>query len=202
MDEEATAATSREDERARWMVAAQGGDSAAYESLLISLLPILRAFVHRRGIAGSEVEDVVQEVLLLIHRARHTWRPDRAFDPWMWAVARNATTDALRRQGRERSRREPIPEEFGENSLAAGAAGEGFSNAEQLLASQQLDPRLSRALGTLPAVQRQAVEFLYVEQLSVAEAAARAGVTATALKVRAHRGSRALRAALEAEGES
>lgn len=202
MNERDSAAASREDERARWMVAAQGGDAAAYESLLISLLPILRAFVRRRGIDDSEVEDVVQEVLLLIHRARHTWRPDRPFDPWMWAVARNASTDALRRQGRERSRRDPIPEEFGESLLAAGVAGEGFSDPEQLLASQELEPRLSHALGTLPAVQRQAVQLLYVEQLPVADAAARAGVTATTLKVRAHRGSRALRAALGAEEES
>lgn len=202
MDEKAPAATSREDERARWMVAAQEGDAAAYECLLVSLVPILRAFVRRRGIDGSDVEDVVQEVLLLIHRARHTWRPDRPFDPWMWAVARNATTDALRRQGRERSRRDAIPEEFGESLFAAGDGGEELFDPERLLASQQLAPRLSDALGTLPAAQRQAVELLYVEQLSVAEAAARAGVTATALEVRAHRGSRALRALLGAEDES
>jgi RNA polymerase sigma factor (sigma-70 family) len=201
MGEEEPAAMSRENERALWMAAAQGGDAAAYECLLISLVPVLRAFVRRRGIDGSDVEDVVQEVLLLIHRARHTWRPDRPFDPWMWAVARNASTDALRRQGRQRLRRDPIPEEFGESLLAAGVAGE-VSDPEQLLASQELEPRLSQALETLPAAQRQAMELLYVEQLSVAEAAERAGVTTTALKVRAHRGSRALRAALEAEEES
>jgi RNA polymerase sigma-70 factor (ECF subfamily) len=202
MDDVDSAATARADERARWMAAAQGGDATAYESLLVSLLPVLRAFVRRRGIDGSEVEDVVQELLLLIHRARHTWRPDRPFDPWMWAVARNATTDALRRQGRERSRRDPVPAELGENQLAAGAAGERQSDPERLLASRELEPRLTSAMGTLPAAQRQAVELLYVEQLSVAEAAARAGVTTTALKVRAHRGTRALRAALEAEEES
>jgi RNA polymerase sigma-70 factor (ECF subfamily) len=202
MDDVDSAATARADERARWMAAAQGGDATAYESLLVSLLPVLRAFVRRRGIDGSEVEDVVQEVLLLIHRARHTWRPDRPFDPWMWAVTRNATTDALRRQGRERSRRDPVPDEIGENQLAAGAASERQSDPERLLASRELEPRLSSAMGTLPAAQRQAVELLYVEQLSVAEAAARAGVTTTALKVRAHRGTRALRAALEAEEES
>jgi RNA polymerase sigma-70 factor (ECF subfamily) len=184
------------------MAAAQQGDAGAYESLLISLLPVLRAFVRRRGVEASEVEDVVQEVLLLIHRARHTWRPERPFDPWMWAIARNASTDALRRQGRERSRRDAIPEEFSENFLAAGAVGEGLADPEQLLASRELEPRLADALGTLPAAQRQAMELLYVEQLSVAEAAARAGVTTTALKVRAHRGSRALRAVLGAEEES
>lgn len=192
---------SREDERARWMAAAQAGDAGAYESLLVSLLPVLRTFVRRRGVDGNEVEDVVQEVLLLIHRARHTWRPDRPFDPWMWAIARNASTDALRRQGRDRSRRHETPENFEETLILTGLAGAETADAEQLLAAQQIDPRLAAALAALPAAQRQAVELLYVEQLSVAEAAARAGVTATALKVRAHRGSRALRAVLEPEEE-
>jgi len=102
-----------EAERARWMAAAQDGDAAAYASLLSSLLPLLRGFVRGRGVDGSEVEDVVQEIVILIHRARHTWRADRPFDPWMWAIARNASTDALRRLARERSRRYRGPERFG-----------------------------------------------------------------------------------------
>ena len=201
-DDQDSAATARADERARWMAAAQQGDAGAYESLLVSLVPILRAFVSRRGVSGNEVEDVVQEVLLSIHRARHTWRPDRAFDPWMWAIARNASTDALRRQGRERARRDDLPDEFGEDLRAAGAAGESAADPERQLAARDFDPRLADALGTLPAAQRQAMELLYVEQLSVAEAAARAGVTTTALKVRAHRGSRALRAVLTEDAKS
>jgi RNA polymerase sigma factor (sigma-70 family) len=177
-------------ERAAWMAAAQKGDAAAYAALLTSLLPVLRAFVRRRGVDASAVEDVVQEVLLLIHRARHTWRSDRPFDPWLWAVARNATTDALRRQVRERVRRERARDQ---------AASEPATNAddpEAQLAARELTPSLRAALEQLPAAQRQAVELLYVEQVSVAEAAARAGVSPSALKVRAHRGSRALRAAL------
>jgi RNA polymerase sigma factor (sigma-70 family) len=180
------------------MAAAQRGDQAAYASLLTSILGPLRAFVRRRGVDDGEVEDVVQEVLLSIHRARHTWRADRPFDPWMWAIARNASTDALRRQGRDRSRRGPTAEE-------AELAGEIFDDAagpEDLFLAGEISPELARALAGLPAAQREAVELLYVEQLSAAEAATRAGVTVTALKVRAHRGSRALRAVLRPEDAS
>jgi RNA polymerase sigma-70 factor (ECF subfamily) len=182
------------------MIAAQEGDAAAYESLLISLLPVLHGFVRRRGIDGSAVEDIVQEILLAIHRARHTWRPDRPFEPWMWAVARNATTDALRRQGRERARRVDRAEAF--DADAAPAPGAAQLDPEQRMAAAQIEPRLVRALEALPVAQREAVELLYVQRLPVAEAAARAGVTATALKVRAHRGTRALRAALGSEDEA
>ncbi len=179
------------------MAAAQDGDAGAYESLLLALLPVLRAFVRRRGIDATEGEDVVQEILILIHRARHTWLPERPFDPWMWAVARNATTDAMRRQGRDRARRDEMPEQHDERFLSNEAV-----DPVQLLSSRELEPRLTAALGTLPATQREAVELLYVEQLPVAEAAVRAGVTVAALKVRAHRGSRALRAVLDSEPES
>jgi RNA polymerase sigma factor (sigma-70 family) len=186
------------------MTAAQNGDAEAYESLLTSLLPVLRAFVRRRGVDASEVEDVVQDILFLIHRARHTWRADRPFDPWMWAIARNAGTDALRRQTRERSRRDHTPDRFGDgpNVIEALAADGRSSDPEQQLTAEELTPTLVEALSRLPASQRQAVELLYLEQLSVAEAAARAGVSPSALKVRAHRGSRALRAALQTEDES
>jgi RNA polymerase sigma-70 factor, ECF subfamily len=179
------------------MAAAQRGDGAAYASLLRSLLPLLRAFVRRRGVDDAEVEDVVQEVLFSIHRARHTWRAGRPLDPWMWAIARNASTDALRRSLRERARRAPV--------AASGAAAEEVADEragpEALFLAGEASPELARALAGLPAAQREAVQLLYVEQLSAAEAATRAGVTVSALKVRAHRGSRALRAALEGKAE-
>jgi RNA polymerase sigma-70 factor (ECF subfamily) len=187
--DEAAAHRRAEAERAARMAAAQNGDAAAYAALLTSLLPLLRGFVRGRGVDASEVEDVVQEIVILIHRARHTWRADRPFDPWMWAIARNASTDALRRLARERARR----------NLAADPlddAADDAPDAEALLASRELTPPLAHALAALPEAQRQALELLYVEQLPVAEAAARAGVSASALKVRAHRGSRALRRAL------
>ena len=56
---------------------------------------------------------------------------------------------------------------------------------------------LQAALDALPVAQRQAVELLHVHQLSVAEAAERVGVSRGALKVRAHRGYKALRLALQ-----
>ncbi len=171
------------------MAAAQDGDRAAYESLLVALVPVLRAFAGRRGVAPAQVEDVVQEVLLLLHRARHTWRPERPFAPWLWAIARNASTDALRRQTRDRSRRDETP------GLRDEPASED-PGPEELLRATEFSPRLAAALSALPDAQREAIELLYLQQLPVAEAAARAGVTETALKVRAHRGTRALRTRL------
>lgn len=188
----------QEAERAARMQAAQRGDVEAYELLLASLLAPLRGFVRRRGVDDATVEDVVQEILILLHRARHTWRADRPFDPWLWSIARNATTDALRRQSRERARSDASGSETVERT-AADPEGEARWDPEPRLTSHEVPERMAEALRLLPATQRQAVELLYVEQLPVAEAAARAGVSPGALKVRAHRGSRALRSALSDE---
>ena len=190
----------RESQRAAWMAAAQRGDDGAYELLLGSLLAPLRGFVRRRGVDDAVVEDVVQEILILLHRARHTWRADRPFDPWLWAIARNASTDALRRQVRERSRRDPEGDAALERATTDGA-GASDRNPEFQMSEREIPQRMAEALQRLPAAQRQAVELLYVEQLSVADAAERAGVSPGALKVRAHRGSRALRGALGKDGD-
>jgi RNA polymerase sigma-70 factor (ECF subfamily) len=171
------------------MAAAQEGDAGAYESLLISLLPVLRSFVRRRGVDGNEVEDVVQEVLLLIHRARHTWRPDRPFDPWMWAIARNAARTRCGVRSRPLRRHETSSPrgDLVATGLQGGDPGpNSCSRRSSLIAT-------GRGTGGAPPA-TQAVEWVGVEQL-VADAAARAGVTTTVLKVRAHRFSGVARGA-------
>jgi RNA polymerase sigma-70 factor (ECF subfamily) len=169
-----------------WMVAAQAGDAASYEKLLHELLPQLRRFVGRRVFDAAVLEDVVQNVFLSLHRARHTYRPERPFAPWLYAIARNAVTDQIRAGGRRRSRELSLEEEGVAEPAVAPAPVE----------DDALSPELGRALASLPPRQREAVTLIHLEGLTVAEAADRAGVSKSALKVRAHRGYRALRALL------
>jgi RNA polymerase sigma-70 factor (ECF subfamily) len=172
-----------------WMTAAQRGDSAAYEKLLVELLPYLRRFVRRRLADADAGEDVVQTVFLSIHRARHTYRPERPFGPWLHSVARNAVIDFARAQAR-RCRRE--------TSLEAEGVPEPIAVAHASPPAG-LSPELDRALEALPDSQREAVVLLHLEGLSVAEAASWVGISKGALKVRAHRGVRALRGLLGGE---
>jgi RNA polymerase sigma-70 factor (ECF subfamily) len=175
------------------MAAAQRGDRAAYEKLLLELLPYVRRQVSARVGDPGEREDVVQNVLVSVHRARHTYRAERRFGPWLRAVVRNASIDWMRSRGR-RLRHEP----------GADVDVEAFAAPAHEVAwpgDDDLSPELAGALAELPASQREAVELIHIEGLSVVEAAERAGVSAGALKVRAHRGYRALRARLT-RGES
>ncbi len=163
-----------------WMAAAQQGDADAYQRLLTELLPFVGRIVRGRVRDDPAAEDIVQEVLLSIHTARHTYRPERRLEPWVRTIARNAVIDWARRQTRARGRESGV-------DAAELAAPEDESP------SAFLSPGLERALSALPDAQRQAVVMLKLEGLTVAEAAEKAGVTPGALKLRAHRGYRALR---------
>jgi RNA polymerase sigma-70 factor (ECF subfamily) len=169
-----------------WMASAQGGDAEAYARLLSELLPFVRNLVRRRLGDDPGAEDVVQEVLLSVHVARHTFRPERSLAPWVRAIARNAVVDHVRRRGRHQARRSDVEAAELPAEDAAPEAG-------------PLSPEISRALERLPDAQRQAVTLLKIEGLSVAEAAARVGVSQGALKLRAHRGYRTLRDLLGGE---
>jgi RNA polymerase sigma-70 factor (ECF subfamily) len=163
--------------RQRLMERAQGGDGEAYRALLDDLGPELMRFLSRR-LDSAAAEDAYQDTLLAVHRARHTYRPSRPLEPWLYAIARNVVVDHLRRR-RARARWEV--------EAAEGAADGAASSMEEAA------PELRRALGHLPQEQREALEMIQVEGLSVEAAAARAGVTRGALKVRAHRAYRALK---------
>jgi RNA polymerase sigma-70 factor (ECF subfamily) len=176
----------REDVWRAWMIAAQAGDRDAFEKLLLELLPVARRQVARRVADPSAREDIVQSALVSLFRARHTYRGSRPFAPWFHAVVRNALVDALRARARRGARERSLEAEgVPEPSVPPAHPGE-----------DALSPELASALAALPPAQREAVELIHVDGLSVAEAAERAGVSVSALKVRAHRGYRAMRARL------
>lgn len=175
---------------ASWMRAAQGGDAEAFELLLREILPRVRAHVFGRLGGRDHAEDVVQNVLFSIHRSRHTYQPDRRFKPWLNAVTRNAVIDSMRAR-----RHEWRHEDFDDFEIAAEETPLPIGDGETI------SPELEAALARLPAAQREAVELLHLQELSVKEAAARVGVSESAFKVRAHRGRAKLREWL-GEGEA
>ena len=185
---ESTAANdseSPEQRRAAWMAAAQAGDRRAYEKLLVDSVGLIRAAARRQGVAYDQLDDVVQETLLTVHRVRHTYDPARSYDAWLSAIASRRAIDALRSSGR-RDRRE-IHDEFALDSHPdvddASAATEG----------QQRAQRLREAIAELPPGQREAVEQLGLHERSLSEAAELTGRNTGALKVNLHRALKALR---------
>jgi RNA polymerase sigma-70 factor, ECF subfamily len=75
-------------EWSRLMVAAQDGDRSAYERLLREILPLLHAVVARHHRHPDRIDDAIQDVLLSVHRVRHTYDPARSFRHWLVAITR------------------------------------------------------------------------------------------------------------------
>lgn len=169
------------------MRSAQDGNGEAYAVLLSEAAGLVRTAVRQRlrGLPAQDVEDLVQDVLLSVHRARATFDPDRPFLPWLMAIARHRIADGARRHAR-RTREAMI-------ESAEMLAGE---DAERAIPGNRDTPALARALASLPDRQRQAIELVKLREMSLQEAAAVTGTSTGAIKIAVHRGIGALRKAL------
>jgi RNA polymerase sigma-70 factor (ECF subfamily) len=179
----------RADDEARWaelMVRAQRGDSAGYRSLLDELADVIEAYLCRHFGALPMVEDCVQECLLALHRARHSYDPRRPFRPWFFTIVRHKTVDVLRRSA-TRARHEVVGAEP-ETHADEGVAAQGESAVEA-----------SRFLAGLSPPHREALILTKLEGRSISEAARAAGVSSAAMKSRVHRAIRLAQKMLDRE---
>ena len=62
---------------------AQQGDEAAYGSLLAELAGVIRGYLIGRFGPLESLDDCVQESLLALHEARHSYDGNRPFKPWV-----------------------------------------------------------------------------------------------------------------------
>ncbi|MBE7248668.1 MAG: sigma-70 family RNA polymerase sigma factor [Actinomycetospora chiangmaiensis] len=182
-----------EEELAGLMAAAQRGDAAAYRALLKACLPVISGIARAQGVRGEAVDDVVQDTLMTVHRARASYDPARPFMPWLRAITQRRAIDRLRRAGR-RPREVNDPLAYEAEIDPGPAPGQGLEARDRAAA-------LARAVASLPEGQRQAGEHLGLRELSLDEAAALTGRTKGALKVNLHRALKALRASLTREVE-
>ena len=176
------------------MRAAQQGDAAAYLNLLRRITPRIRAAVMRqRGFAGvAEAEDLVQDVLLSLHAVRATYDPARPFVPWLLAIVRNRLVDGARRYARTSGREIRLDE----------SDVTFFERATNTDSGELADADVLRqAVRELPEGQRQAIELLKLDELSLKEAATISGSSVGALKVATHRAMATLRRTLGVKGK-
>jgi RNA polymerase sigma-70 factor (ECF subfamily) len=185
-DADATDATdaSRAD---RAMERYAGGDDAAFADVYDELAPRLYRFALRWTRSRTAAEDAVQQTLLHIHAARHRFVRGGAVVPWAYAIARRLLIDLGRRGGREELRADGVRDP--EEPAAA-------PSPEEALHLRRIEAGARRDFASLPSGWREAFELVKFEGLSVAETAEILGITAGMVKIRAHRATKALRAAV------
>ena len=179
-----------ESDELRWaamMVRAQSGCEAAYRQLLQELSEVIACYLYSRFGHHHFIEDCVQESLVAIHEARHTYDEQRKFRPWLFAIVRHKAIDALRRQ---RSHENVVGQQREEQAIVS--QGPGANQLENQVFQRNLINALSPA-------HRDAITLTKIHGYSTAEAAAQLSITESALKVRIHRGIGRLKRLVQAD---
>jgi RNA polymerase sigma-70 factor (ECF subfamily) len=141
----------------------------------------LRAFVARRvGDQPATHEDLVQDILVRLHRGLPKLRQTDRLDAFAYQIARNAIADHHRRGRRE----DPVaPEDLDNAAPASDADGEDSGEGRTQLANC-LRPLVDR----LDDDYREALLLTDLGDLSQAEAARRLGISAPGMRSRVQRG--------------
>ncbi|MEO7251412.1 MAG: sigma-70 family RNA polymerase sigma factor [Arenimonas sp.] len=184
-------ATGRDDgvEWGAWMTAAQLGDRQAYHAVLVGIAPYLRSIARRLLGQEQDAEDMVQEILIVVHDIRHTYEPGRPFKPWLSTIATRRCIDHLRRRTRR------LQHEIAEDGDLEFASS-GHESPEDRIGRNHSDRVLHDAVDALPNRQREAIRLLRLQELTLNEAAARSEQSIGSLKVACHRAIKGLRRAL------
>src|SRR5690606_20523108 len=114
--------------------------------------PRLYSFLLRHTRDRAKAEDVVQQTMLQIHRARGRFVPGAEVTPWAFAIARRLVIDQHRRSGREVLA--TADDDPGELLASLDAA------ADDLVIAKQVAARLGEELERLPENQRVAFELI------------------------------------------
>ena len=155
------------------------GSQSDYAEFLRGLLPIIRRIV-RLKIMDSEAEDVVQEVLISVHKARHTYDGQRDVLPWIYAIINFRLNDHLREHYKHHADR--VTEELDFDIFFADVTNQ-CTNREYL----------EHLLEGLPELQQRILLLLYGEGFTAREVAAQVDMNESAVKVAAHRSIQKIR---------
>ncbi len=145
----------------------------------------MRAFLRKRLYQHlDDVEDITQEVLLAVHKQRHTYRPGEPLTPWVHAIARYKVVDLLRARSSREALHDAIDDEM-----------QLFAQSDQEAGEARRD--IAKLLKDLPDRHRLPILHVKLDGLSVAEAAQRTGMSESAVKVGIHRGIKSMAAKIE-----
>lgn len=123
-------------------------------------------------------EDVVQETLLAVFAARHTYRPELPFRTWLWTIALN-----LCKRQAKRAATAPVTNPGDIDAVASERA----TGLQQLMCAER-DAQLRDALNRLPEAQADALRLRFFGGLKFEEIAAAMNCSLNAAKMRVKHG--------------
>ena len=159
------------------------------EAVWLELRDRLLGFIARRVRSPDDAEDILQEVMLRIHRhSRDLEHTDRVAG-WVYRIATNSIVDYYRRPARRElptGQAEDVPRtDF--------AAPETWAPPDGGQLRAELAGCLAPLTARLPTIYREALEITEFQETSQVEAAAQLGLSVSGMKARVQRGRRQLK---------
>jgi RNA polymerase sigma-70 factor (ECF subfamily) len=145
----------------------------------------LQPYIARR-VPAADVDDVIQDVLIRMHRGFGALRDEDRFTGWMFKIASHAIAE----RGRDRGRH-PVAE-------AVEIADAPLAQDDDRVAAEALAACLTMFVARLESPYREAVTLVELEGRTAREAAELIGLSVSGMKSRVQRGRAQLRAMLEA----
>ncbi|HEY0320931.1 MAG TPA: RNA polymerase sigma factor [Pyrinomonadaceae bacterium] len=164
------------------------GDEAAFLLLYERHRDAVFRFAYRMLGASAQAEDVTHDCFLSLIRRPEGFDENRAtLRSYLLGAARNLSLKSLRRQGQE-----VMLEEFTEEPPR-----DRTEEPLRKLLDEELAFEVSRAVASLPPLQREALLLFEYEELSLKEIAVIVETDVGTVKARLHRARRRLRRELE-----
>ncbi len=166
------------------MLQVRDGNAAAFTELVLRyqnrLLTVLEHLVGNR----EQAEDLTQEVFLRVFRAAGRYEPGAKFSTWLFTIANNVASNALR--SRSRRREVGVPEGNGSDSSPLqldqlAKAASGFMPTRALDKAEQAE-MVRNAVGALSERQRMALLLAKFEGMSYQDIADTMNLSVQAVK--------------------
>ncbi|MUL42265.1 sigma-70 family RNA polymerase sigma factor [Streptomonospora sp. PA3] len=171
-------------------------DPDAFEEFYRRHIDAVTRFVARRVDDPHTAADLTADVFLAVIDSARTYRPELGNESaWLFGIARNVVSAERRRAAREAD----------SGSRVAGRRlleSDDIGRLEDRILAENEGRRLLESLADLPEGERQVLELVAVDQLTVTEAAAALGIRKVTARVRLYRARKALRARAQRTAEA
>lgn len=186
------------------MLQVRDGNAAAFEQLVEKYQARLTGLMGHMTGRRDQAEDLAQEVFMRIYRARARYEPNARFSTWMFAIAHNVASNAIRKMSRKK-----------EVNVTASPSGQlpvrpldrmakaksGLMPTRQV-ARKEMTVIVQQAIDTLNERQKMALLLSKFEGMSYIEIAETMELTVQAVKSLLSRARNNLRDAIEPYVES
>jgi RNA polymerase sigma-70 factor (ECF subfamily) len=156
------------------------GEEHAFDEFFADYFPRLFRFAMLRLRDEDAAEDVVQATLVQAVRRIGTWRGEAALFTWLCTICRREIGDWAQR----RSRRVlvPLADDDPDVRAALESIGASLDGPDAEVTRREVGRLVQQALDYLPPRYSRALEWKYLEELSVQEIAARMQTTPKAVE--------------------